>query len=419
MSETSGVPGHQNDAKAVEIAEVCWGSALVLALRGRLDFHTSAEAQAKLLSFIDKGYIHLALDLSRLEYISSGGLRILLTTLKKLKNSNGRMVLLGLPDFIRGIFDIAGFTALFPIYASMQEAFDAFRWNHPLDQFVNTPRKGPNAGAYYGETIDIDALHEEVVRAAGDHGWECEHLLNEERCRLVAFSRVSSTATKSVYFSSGIHGDEPAPPLAIANLLWQNQWPPDWNIYICHCLNPQGFRLNQRANAEGIDMNRDYCGSKSREIRAHVAWLESKPAFSMTVSLHEDWESSGFYLYQLGPLSVESVIQHILEQVAEVSPIDESATIDHLPAEDGVLDLAFHSLQVNESLIDQLGDGKPVANVAAAQTAGSIWSEPIYLINRKTRVSYTFESASALPIAVRVEALTRAVNALLDFPHEL
>jgi hypothetical protein len=135
------------------------------------------------------------------------------------------------------------------------------------------------------------------------------------------------------------------------------------------------------------------------------------------VSLHEDWESTGFYVYQLGPLSVQPVIQCILQNVAEVSPIDESATIDHLPAEDGVLDLAFHSLQVNESLIDRLGQGDRAT--VNAPPEGSIWSEAIYLINRKTKVSYTFESASALPIPIRVQALTRAVNALLAFPHEL
>ena len=407
----------QSEMRPMEIVEVCWGAALVLALKGRLDFNTSAEAQKKLLSLIEKGYTHMALDLSELEYISSGGLRVLLTTLKKLKDCNGRMVLFGLPDYIRSIFDIAGFSALFATYPSMEEAVAAFRWNHPLCQFVKAHRRGPNAGAYDGETIDIDALHDEVVRAAVNNGWTCERLMDEESCSLVALSRVSPTATKSVYFSSGIHGDEPAPPLAIVNLLWENQWLPDWNVYICHCLNPEGFRRNQRTNSEGIDLNRDYCGSKSREIRSHVAWLESKPSFSMAVSLHEDWESTGFYVYQLGQVSVQPVIEHILQHVAEVSPIDNSSMIDHLPAHDGVLDLAFHSLQMNESLIDRLDETNLARLHGVPQ--GSIWSEPIYLINRKTKISYTFESASALPIPIRVEALTRAVNALLAFQHEL
>ena len=401
----------------MEINEVRWGGGLVLELRGTLDVSTSSVAQGKLQSLIDKGYIHLALDLSHLDYISSAGLRVLVSISKKLKNCKGKMVLFGFTDYIKGIFDIVGFAALFPTAASVDEALAFFRWNHPLGTFVNARRQGPNAGAYFGETIDIDALHDEVVRAAEEHGWNCERLLDEDRCRLIALSRISPTATKSVYLSSGIHGDEPAPPLAIANLLWQNQWPAEWNIYICHCLNPEGFRANQRVNAEGIDLNRDYFESKSREIRTHVAWLESKPPFSMTVSLHEDWESAGFYVYQLGPLSVEPVIEHILQQVAQVCPIDESTMIDHLPAEEGVLDLALHSLQMNEALIDGLG--APSTAGPLVKTPNSIWSEPIFLINRKTRVSYTFESASALPIEVRVRALTQAVNALLSCSHEI
>ena len=401
----------------MEINEIRWGWALVLEMRGKLDVTTSSVAQEKLLSLIDKGYIHLALDLAHLEYISSAGLRVLLSTLQKLKNCNGKIVLFGFTDYIKGIFDIVGFTALFPTAASVEEALAAFRWNHPLGQFIKAPRQGSNTGAYFGETIDIDALQDEVVLAAAEYGWNCERLMDEAHCRLVALSRLSPTATKSVYLSGGIHGDEPAPLLAIANLLWQNQWPADWNIFICHCLNPEGFRANQRANAQGIDLNRDYWESKSPEIRSHVAWLERQAPFSMTVSLHEDWESAGFYIYQLGPLSVEPVIHHILERVSEVCPIDGSSTIDHLPAEDGVLDLAFHSLQINETLIDGLGE--PTAGGVLLKRSGSIWSEPIFLINRKTRASYTFESASALPIEVRVHALTEAVNALLSCPHEI
>lgn len=401
----------------MEIVEVRWGAALVLEFRGRLDVSTSIMAQEQLLALIQKGYIRLALDLSRLEYISSAGLRVLLTILRRLKSCNGKIVLFGFTPYIKRIFDIAGFSALFPIYTSAEEAFGAFRWSHPLARFVQAPRHGPNAGAYCGETISIDALQEEILRAAQEHGWTCEPLLEEEGCHLFALSRLSPTAAKSVYLCSGLHGDEPAPPLAILDLLWQNQWPADWNLYVCPCLNPQGFRANQRPNAEGIDLNRDYCESKSREIRAHVAWLEKQPPFSVTASLHEDWEAAGFYVYQLGQLSVEPVIHHILQQVSRVCPIDDSSTIDHLPAEEGVLDLAFHSLQMNEALIDGLGE--PSAEASRLTGASSIWSEAIFLVNRKTRVSYTLESASAFPLEVRVQALTQAVNALLSCTHEI
>ena len=41
--------------------------------------------------------------------------------------------------------------------------------------------------------------------------------------------------------------------------------------------------------------------SRSAEIRAHAAWLRNQPNFDVTLCIHEDWESKGFYLYELNP----------------------------------------------------------------------------------------------------------------------
>jgi anti-anti-sigma factor len=401
----------------MDIVEVPKGPALTLEFRGRLDMSTCPAVQERLLRLVDTGNHALAFDLSGLDYISSAGLRVLLSTLKKVKSCNGKIAIYGTSDHVKRIFEIVGFAALFPMYPNAAEALKAFRWNHPLTRFVRADRCGPNAEGYFGETIDIDALQQEILRAAREHHWTAEPFLDANGCQLFALSRLSPTASKSAYLCSGIHGDEPAPPLAILNLLWQNQWPADWNFYICPCLNPHGFRMNRRSNADGTDLNRDYRDRKSSEIRAHIQWLERQPAFSVTASLHEDWESTGFYAYHLGPLSVEPVIQFILERVEKVCPIDQSSTIDHLPAENGVLDQALHSLQMNEKLIDGLAE--TVADTALIKRHGSVWTEQTYLINHKTRVSYTFESASAMPMETRVKALTQAVTALLSCPHEI
>jgi murein peptide amidase A len=401
----------------MEIVEVRWAFALALELKGRLDITTSSMAQERLLALIEEGHVRLALDLSKLEYISSAGLRVLLVILKKIKSRNGKIVLFGAKDYIKGIFDIGGFSALFPMYASADEALNVFRGASSTARFVTAERQGANCAAYCGETIDIDAVQNETARLAREQGWTCESLLNEDGCELIALSRVSPSARKSIYLSSGMHGDEPAPPLAILNLFWQHQWPSDWNIYICPCLNPRGFRVNQRVNPDGIDLNRDYRDSKSKEIRAHVAWLEKQPSFSVTASLHEDWEASGFYVYQLGQLSADSVTRHILRQVEQICAIDHSSMIDQLPADEGVLDLALHSLQMNEALIDRLGETS--TDTIIVRRSNSIWSEPIFLVNRKTQISYTFESASACPLELRVQALTRAVNALFACSHEV
>ena len=69
---------------------------------------------------------------------------------------------------------------------------------------------------------------------------------------------------------AGIHGDEPAGPLAALRLLQENNWPPNAEIFLLPCLNPVGFTLNKRENADGIDLNRDYRNPQSRrDARAH------------------------------------------------------------------------------------------------------------------------------------------------------
>ena len=405
-----------HEQQSLEIVEAQWGDALVLQCRGRFDTNTSSAAQEKLMALIAKGSIRLALDFSEVDYISSAGLRVLLNVLKKLKTCHGRMVLCGFNDHLKQIFNIAGFTALFSIHGCATEARDSFRWTHRVARFVKAPRTGPNHAAYFGETIDIDALQKEIQLVAEKNGWTAEQFLSEPGRELTAFTRMSKEAQKSIYLSSGMHGDEPAPPLAMLDLLGEDKWPRDWNIYLCPCLNPTGFRANTRANAEGIDLNRDYSRSRSREIQAHVAWLEKKPPFSLAVSLHEDWESVGFYAYQLGQLSVEPVMRAIMEAVAPCCTVDHSPRIDYLPAEDGVLDLAFHSLQANEKLIDSMAEGLDQSESSSQPI--SIWSEPIFLINRKTKIGYTLETPSAFPLDVRVKGLVEAVNALLNCQYD-
>ena len=74
-------------------------------------------------------------------------------------------------------------------------------------------------------------------------------------------------------------------------------------------------------------------------------------------------------------------------------------------------------MQINEALIDGLAEKS--VDTSMLRNSGSAWTEQTYLINRKTRVSYTFESASAMPMETRVKAMTQAVSALLSCPHEI
>lgn len=250
-------------------------------------------------------------------------------------------------------------------------------------------------GGYQGEPIDIQSVLEEVKALTEKTGWRRDsvNLTNEltsDSVELIAYHRSSKPSLNRVYLSTGIHGDEPAGPLAIVQLLKENIWPAGVDIFLCPCLNPTGFSLNRRENATGIDLNRDYRDLQTGETRGHTEWLRRKPRFDVSVCLHEDWEAKGFYLYELNPDDQPSFAKKIISRVAEICPIDRSATIDSWTAENGVI----HP------------DKDPFDRPQ--------WPESLFLITNKTRLSYTLESPSSLPIQTRVAAQIKAVRAVLD-----
>jgi anti-sigma B factor antagonist len=97
---------------------------LVLKIKGKIDSRTANVFQDKIAALIEGGEKQLVIDCSGLEYISSAGLRVLLWTTKKLDRNDGRVVLASLTDYVREVFDIAGFLAIFPVFSSCEEALD-------------------------------------------------------------------------------------------------------------------------------------------------------------------------------------------------------------------------------------------------------------------------------------------------------
>lgn len=88
-------------------------AALNVALDGRLDTTTAPALEAFLKEHLS-GVAELVLDFSQLEYISSAGLRVLLST-QKIMNKQGSMVLKNVNAEISEIFDITGFSEILTI----------------------------------------------------------------------------------------------------------------------------------------------------------------------------------------------------------------------------------------------------------------------------------------------------------------
>ncbi len=256
-------------------------------------------------------------------------------------------------------------------------------------------RLGKNRGGYLGETIDLPTTLDDTLRTARRHGWSCEWFLLAGGLELAALHRLPRSgraqgAAPRVYLSTGIHGDEPAGPLAVRQLLQEDQWPANLELWICPCLNPTGFALNRRENRHGVDLNRDYLHFKAEETRAHIAWLQRQPPFDVSLCLHEDWESHGFYVYELNPENRPSLAEAIVTAVAGVCPIDLSEVIEERPANNGII--------------------RPSVDPRSRPQ----WPEAFYLLTHKTPLSYTLEAPSDFPLAVRVAALVAGVHAALE-----
>lgn len=110
----------------MEVIQKKNGDVIVMQVTGKLDSNTSGEFEKEIIGLINKGENKFLIDGSRLDYISSAGLRVLLFSAKKLKASGGRIVLSSLKDHIREVFDIAGFSSIFPIYESSEAAEQNF-----------------------------------------------------------------------------------------------------------------------------------------------------------------------------------------------------------------------------------------------------------------------------------------------------
>jgi len=94
----------------------------VLSVYGRVDTSTAPELEQAINKQIGEGNRKILLDFSGVTYISSGGLRVLLATAKKLKNPGDRFALCSLSAEVAKILKLAGFTSIFSISPTEGEA---------------------------------------------------------------------------------------------------------------------------------------------------------------------------------------------------------------------------------------------------------------------------------------------------------
>ena len=238
--------------------------------------------------------------------------------------------------------------------------------------------------------FDPPALAARFETAGRAAGFRVEPFGEAAGCPLFALTKRTPGPRPRIYLSAGIHGDEPAPPLALLEMIESGVFNSRANWFICPLLNPAGFLKLTRENATGLDLNRDYLDLRSAEIAAHVAWLNRQPNFDVTFCLHEDWESTGYYLYELNPDRRPHLAAAMIGAVRSLCPIDPATVIDGRPiAEPGII--------------------RPIDDPLMRET----WPEAIYLRAHHTTLTYTLETPSAFPLPQRIAAHRAAVDAAL------
>lgn len=98
------------------------GQVLLLVVAGRLDALSSPAFEAECARYLTSGVRYCILDCQALTYLSSAGLRSLMTLSMRLRSMNAALVFSSLSENVRGIFHSAGLLRMFPVYGSLEKA---------------------------------------------------------------------------------------------------------------------------------------------------------------------------------------------------------------------------------------------------------------------------------------------------------
>jgi hypothetical protein len=197
------------------------------------------------------------------------------------------------------------------------------------------------------------------------------------------------TATGGLYLSAGIHGDEAGATEGLVAWAEKNvrrlaRLP----LLICPCLNPWGLTQNLRTNEAGLDLNRTFAREDVPVTRALRALLHPH-RFTLALTLHEDYDGQGIYLYEVrGPRPFWG--EQVLAQAARHIPPDPRRKIDISTARGGVIRRRFDARR-------------------AAKIGG--FPEAVYLQQHHAARSITFETPSEFALERRLAAQAAAIAA--------
>lgn len=93
----------------------------VIRVAGEIDLHTSPQLREHVLGLIDEPPVRIALDLTKVGFMDSSSLGTLVTCLKRVRERDGRLVLVGVSGSPRKVFTLTGLDRVFDIVSSTEE----------------------------------------------------------------------------------------------------------------------------------------------------------------------------------------------------------------------------------------------------------------------------------------------------------
>lgn len=94
----------------------------IIELEGEVDVYTAPQLKQQMISLLESGANELVVDLTKVDYLDSTALGVLIGGLKRMRERDGNMVLVCPSPRIRRVFEITGLDKIFEIYNNQEEA---------------------------------------------------------------------------------------------------------------------------------------------------------------------------------------------------------------------------------------------------------------------------------------------------------
>ena len=110
----------------MEITRKKSGDVIIYEFEGQFDTNTSPDAEREINKDLEEGEFKMILDISKISFVSSAGLRIFLSTNRKISTNKGVFSICGPNDIVKNILQISGFDFLLNVRDSIQESLKDF-----------------------------------------------------------------------------------------------------------------------------------------------------------------------------------------------------------------------------------------------------------------------------------------------------